>query len=118
MSLRTKESQYQASPTPSSRRYPTDEVVRGLPGEIRCRPKHSTTLVAGFVAVRRTPSTRTFLSHLIVPTKLNIQRYLRARNPCGWDLKIFSAIVSSMFPTFSGKLPTLLLVVCDLCVVV
>jgi hypothetical protein len=82
MSLRTKEPRYQATPTPSaSRGYPEGELVRGLPEEIRYRPKHSTTFVAGFVAVRRTPSTRTFLSQLIVPTNFNIQRFIRARNP-------------------------------------
>ena len=80
MSLRTKEPRYQATPAPSaSRGYPKGELVRGppeeiRPEEIRYRPKHSTTLVAGFVAVRRTPSTQTFLSQLIVPTNFNIQR--------------------------------------------
>jgi len=72
MSLCTKEPRYQTC---------SGVFVWGLPGKIRCRPKHSTTLVASLVAVRRTPSTQTFLSQLIVPTKLNIQRYISARNP-------------------------------------
>jgi len=46
-------------------------------------PRALTSLphLVGFVANRRTPSTRTFLSQLIVPTNFNIQRFLRARNP-------------------------------------
>src|SRR5215207_7068006 len=82
MSLHTNEPRCQISPMPpSSSRYPMGEFVRGHPEEIRCCPKHSTMFVAGFVAVRRTLPTRTFLSQLIVPTKLNIQRCIRACNP-------------------------------------
>jgi len=99
MSLRTKEPRYQASPTlSSSRRYLTSEFFGGLPGEIRCRPKHSTTCIAGFVAARRTPSTQTFLSQLIVPTNLIYRGRCARATPCAWVLKIFSVFMS---PTLS-----------------
>jgi hypothetical protein len=95
MSFRTEEPRYQATPmSSSSRRYLTGGFVRSLPEEIRGCPKHATTFFAVFVALKRTTPTQTFLSQLIVPTNLNIQRYIRACNPLRIGSQDFSAFMS------------------------
>jgi hypothetical protein len=100
MSLRTKEPRYQATLMSSSRWHLTGKFVRSLPEEIRCCPKHSTMFVAGFVAVKRTESTRTFL-YIQLSQQNSIYRgkYAHA-TPCGCSLKIFSAFMSPMFPSY------------------
>src|SRR4051812_26491018 len=100
MSLRTKEPRYQATPmSSSSRGYLTGEFVRSLREEIRCCPKHSTKFVAGFVADKRTTSTQTFLSQPIVPTNLNIQRYIRACTPLQMGSQDLSVFLTPMSPS-------------------
>jgi hypothetical protein len=41
--------------------------------------------------------------HPVVPTNLNIQRYIRARNPLRMDTQEISAFMSPKFPNFLGK---------------
>src|SRR5215208_2091289 len=73
MSLHTTGPRYQTLPVGIS----WVSNVRSLPEEIRCCPKHSTRLVAVFVAVKRTTSTRTFL-YIQLSQQISIYRDIYA----------------------------------------
>src|SRR5215210_8012640 len=109
--------------------------------KIRCCPKHCTMFVAVFVAVKHTTSTRAFLCTQLSQQNSIYRGTYAYATPCGCLLKILPAFMSPMFPfcmrqtalayarhvgrkesrsfrLLSDMSPTLLLVVCDLCVVV